>query len=194
MQVHREDKSIHFKIVYHGPALCGKTTNLMEIFNRVRPEQRLSPSVLEIPTKEDKTLTYDIMPLTMGNIKGYTPVFSIYTVPGQVYYKNSRRMILQDVDGVVFVADSQPEMREANIEILKELNDYLKEQNSSDTVQVFQFNKRDLSDVMDVETMKRDLIGAGGAPYFEAAAIEGDGVMETLQTILKLTVANHYPK
>lgn len=192
MQIHREDKTIHLKIVYHGVGLGGKTTNLHQIFNRVRPEQKLSQEIMEIPTQEDKTLTFDIMPLTIGSIRGYTAQFSFYTVPGQVHYINSRRLILEDVDGVVFVADSQPAMREENKRMLAELKGFLKQMNYSDVALALQFNKRDLPNVMSVELMAQDLL-ENDEPYFEASAISGTGVMETMQTIVQMTIANHYP-
>lgn len=188
MIYNRSDKTIQFKIVYHGPGLCGKTTNLQQIFTRVRPDQKLSQSIMEIPTQEDKTLSFDLMPLSIGSIKGYTATFSFYTVPGQVHYQTSRKLILEDVDGVVFVADSQRQLRNENIRMLEELK---KTVNNPELPLVFQFNKRDLPDIMDIETMKEDLLEEG-EPYYEAVAIKGIGIMETYQTIVNLTVSNNY--
>jgi signal recognition particle receptor subunit beta len=199
MFVNRQDGSIHLKIVYHGAGLCGKTTNLQEIFKRTRAEQKLSQSIMEIPTKEDKTLSYDIMPLTTQNkIRGLTPVFSFWTVPGQVHYKSSRKLILEDVDGIVFVADSQSSQRNGNILMLAEMKAILEELNTAKKLDlenialVFQFNKRDLPGIMDAETLKQDL-GIMDEPCFEASAINGVGVMETMQTIVQMTISNNYP-
>ena len=194
MEINYGDKSILFKVVYHGPGLCGKTTNLQEIFRRSRPEQRLSQSILEIPTTEDKTLTFDLLPMNIGQIRGLTATFSFYTVPGQVHYKKSRELILQGVDGVVFVADSQPEMRDENIRMLGELKGYLHTMNLPDTPIVTQFNKRDLPGVMDVGLMKKDLLEKVDDLYYEAIALDGTGVMETMETVVRLAVAQyHYP-
>lgn len=192
MEINRQDKTVHFKIVYHGVGLGGKTTNLHSIFERVRPEQKLSQEIMEIPTQEDKTLSFDIMPLTIGSIRGYTALFSFYTVPGQVHYKNSRKLILEGVDGVVFVADSQVMMREENKRMLAELKDFLKERNYKDVCLALQFNKRDLPGIMDVEMMTQDLL-ENDEPFFEASAVNGTGVMETMQTIVQMSISSHYP-
>ena len=192
MEINRGDKSILFKIVYHGPGLCGKTTNLQEIFRRSHAEQRLSDSIVEIPTMEDKTLTFDLLPLNIGKIRGYTATFSFYTVPGQVHYQKSRQLILEGVDGVVFVADSQASMRDENIRMLGELKEYLRAMNLENTPLVTQFNKRDLPSVMDVGIMKQDLLADGDGTYFEAIALDGTGVMETMETIIRLAVAQHH--
>lgn len=190
MKIFHEDKAAHFKIVYHGVGLGGKTTNLHQIFSRLKPEQKLSQSIMEVPTTEDKTLTFDCMPLTIGKIGMYQVVLKFYTVPGQVHYEKSRKLILDDVDGVVFVADSQPELRNENVRMLGELQDTLKAQNSNnDVVTVLQLNKRDLPDVMSVEQMLSDLQKDDEA-YYEASAINGTGVMETMQTIVQMVIAN----
>ena len=188
MIYNRDNKTIQFKIVYHGPGLCGKTTNLHQIFARVRPDQKISQEIMEIPTQEDKTLSFDLIPLSIGSIKGYTATFSFYTVPGQVHYQTSRKLILEDVDGVVFVADSQKQIRDENIRMLDELRKIV---NNPELPLVFQFNKRDLPDVMDVETMQADLIDED-QPFYEAVATQGIGIMETFQTIVRLTVSNNY--
>lgn len=188
MNYNRDNKTIHVKIVYHGPGLCGKTTNLQQIFARVRPDQKLSQAIMEIPTQEDKTLSFDLMPLSIGSIKGYTATFSFYTVPGQVHYQTSRKLILEDVDGVVFVADSQRQLRDENLRMLDELKKTI---NNPEVPIVFQFNKRDLPDIMDVETMKADLLEEN-EPYYEAIATHGEGIIETYQTIVNLTVTNNY--
>ena len=190
MQIFHADKTAHFKIVYHGAGLGGKTTNMHQIFSRLKPEQRLSQNVIEVPTQQDKTLTFDFMPLTIGKIGMYEVVLKFYTVPGQVHYENSRKLILDDVDGVVFVADSQPELRNENIRMLNELQESLKAQNSdNEVVTILQLNKRDLPDVMDVEQMLSGLQKNDEA-YYEASAINGNGVMETMQTIVQMVISN----
>lgn len=190
MQIFHDDKTAHFKIVYHGAGLCGKTTNMHQIFTRLKPEQKLSQKIMEVPTQQDKTLTFDFMPLTIGKIGMYDVVLKFYTVPGQVHYENSRKLILDDVDGVVFVADSQPELRNENIRMLAELQETLKAQDSeNDVVTILQLNKRDLPDVMDVEMMLSDLQKNDEA-YYEASALTGTGVMETMQTIVQMVIAN----
>jgi signal recognition particle receptor subunit beta len=190
METLQNEKSVLFKIVYYGPGLCGKTTNLQQIFARLKPEQKLTQSIIEIPTQTDQTLSFDFMPLSVGKIGSYTVKLSFYTVPGQVHYQASRKLILQDADGVVFVADSQPAIRQQNRQTLSEMKNYLKAQNLGEIPMVLQFNKRDLTNVMSVEEMARDLQGEREAPWFEAAAIEGIGVMETMQTIIRMTVAS----
>ena len=189
MEIIRDEKAVLFKIVYYGPGLCGKTTNLQQIFEKLKPEQRLTQEIMTIPTQTDKTLTFDFMPLTIGKLGSYTVKLSFYTVPGQVHYQASRKIILQDVDGLVFVADSQVSMREENVKTLREMKEFLHAQGSENIPLVLQLNKRDLSGVMTVDAMLRDLQN-GDEPFFAAAAIDGEGVMETMQTVVRMTVAN----
>ncbi len=189
MRIFQNEKTVIFKIVYYGPGLCGKTTNLQQVFARLQPEQKLSPEIIEIPTQTDKTLTFDFLPLTVGKIGAFKVKFSFYTVPGQVHYQASRKLILQDVDGLVFVADSQNEMRDENIRTLEEMNGFLKAQRLEDVPVVLQFNKRDLSNVMTVQEMAKDL-QLHDEPWFQASALTGEGVMETMRTISRITVAN----
>lgn len=192
MEIFQNEKAVLFKIVYYGPGLCGKTTNLQQVFRRLQPEQRLSDEIMEIPTQTDKTLTFDFMPLTIGKLGVYTVKLSFYTVPGQVHYQASRKLILQDVDGLVFVADSQAAMRDENIRTLSEMNDFLKAQGSENIPLVLQFNKRDLHETMNVQELAKDL-QQNDEPWFEASALTGEGVMETMQTIVRMTVANANP-
>lgn len=190
MRLFREDKQAHFKIVYHGAGLCGKTTNMHQIFRRLQPEQKLTPEIVEIPTQQDKTLSFDFMPLSIGKIGAYAAVFEFYTVPGQVHYQSSRKLILDGVDGVVFVADSQNQMKEENIRMLEELKSYLRVIKPNEEIPIaLQFNKRDLFNVMPVEMMLDDL-QEKDEPWFEGSALSGEGVMETMQTIVRMVLAN----
>lgn len=193
MEIRHKERTIILKVVYYGPALCGKTTNLKQSFDRLKPEQKLSAEILEIPTEVDKTLRYDFMPLTIGKIAGYKAKFMVYTVPGQVHYEASRKLILKNVDGIVFVADSQKGMGDENLLSLMELTDHLKEQKKrlyDDVSLVLQFNKQDVPDAMPVEMMAQSLQQRDDTPWFAACALDGTGVMETFQTIVKMTVAN----
>lgn len=153
---------------------------------------------MEIQTQEDRTLSYDNVPLTtQRKIGGYTPVFFFYTVPGQVRYKNSRKLIFDDVNGIVSAADSQKEMREKDIWMLAELNETLKELSVlnkvtlEDIALVLQFNKRYLPDAINADAMLLDLVKAE-EPIFEASVINGEGVMETMQTIVQMAIENYY--
>lgn len=186
MEFFREEKVVLFRVVYYGPGLCGKTTNLNQIFSRLMPEEKLSQEILEIPTQTDKTLMFECLPMAAGTISGNTVKVMLNTVPGQVHYQASRKLILKGADGVVFVADSQRSMQEQNQISLSEMKIYMKSLNLEKKPIVLQYNKQDLPDAMDVEEMDRDLQGEVESPSFAASAISGTGVMETMNTILKM--------
>lgn len=175
------------KIVYYGPGLCGKTTNLQVIYKKTSPKSRGEMVCLE--TETDRTLFFDLLPIDVGVIGGFKTRFQLYTVPGQVFYNSTRKLVLRGVDGIVFVADSQIPMEETNMESFRNLRENLLEHNLDiDTIPlVFQFNKRDLTNIMPVEKMNRDL-NRTGLPFYEAAALQGLGVFETLKGISKATL------
>lgn len=175
------------KIVYYGPGLCGKTTNLQYIYNKTSPKSR--GEMVSLETESDRTLFFDLLPLEVGVIAGFRTRFQLYTVPGQVFYGKTRRMVLKGVDGVVFVADSQIPVREANIESLRDLEKNLQEMgiNLKDIPMVFQYNKRDLSNLLPIEQLEADL-NPLHRPSFEASAVNGTGVFETLKGISRLTL------
>ena len=173
------------KIVYYGPGLCGKTTNLQYIFQKTAPEAR--GKMISLATETERTLFFDFLPLALGEIRGFKTRFHLYTVPGQVFYDASRKLILKGVDGVVFVADSQEERLDANIESLENLKDNLEEQGYQleQLPYVIQYNKRDLPNTTPVNEL-RELLNTGMVPEFEACAQSGTGVFETLKGVAKL--------
>ena len=177
-------REINCKIVYYGPGLCGKTTNLQYIYERTNPEAK--GKMISLATETDRTLFFDFLPLALGEIRGFKTRFYLYTVPGQVFYDASRKLILKGVDGVVFVADSQVERMEANIESLENLRQNLTEQGYDlDKIScVVQYNKRDLPNAADLDEMKR-LLNPKGMPDFEACATSGKGVFETLKAVAR---------
>ncbi len=178
-------REINCKIVYYGPGLCGKTTNLQFIYNKTAADAK--GKMISLATETERTLFFDFLPLALGEIKGFKTRFHLYTVPGQVFYDASRKLILKGVDGVVFVADSQEERIDANIESLDNLNINLQEQgyDLNRIPYVIQYNKRDLSNIVTVEELRSEL-NPTGVPDFEACATTGDGVFETLKAIAKL--------
>ncbi len=177
-------REINCKVVYYGPGLCGKTTNLQFIHQNL-PET-VKGKMLSLATKTDRTLFFDFLPLALGQIRGFKTRFHLYTVPGQVFYDASRKLILKGVDGVVFVADSQVERMEANLESLDNLKINLGEQGYElDKIPyVMQYNKRDLPNAAPLEEMQR-LLNPTGAVEFEACAMSGKGVFETLKAVAK---------
>ena len=177
------------KIVYYGPGLCGKTSNLQWI--HLKTAGRSRGEMLSLETETDRTLFFDLLPLDVGVIGGMKVRLQLYTVPGQVFYNATRRLVLKGVDAVVFVADSQLAAREANRESLVNLEANLAELGlSMDSVPVvFQYNKRDIRNIIPVETLQEDL-NPSGAPFFEAAAVHGLGVFETLKVVARLALAN----
>jgi signal recognition particle receptor subunit beta len=184
-QLNRSAREIMAKIVYYGPGLCGKTTNLEQIHNRVSPGER--GKLVSLATEQERTLFFDFMPVKAGKIGGFQLKFQLYTVPGQVYYNASRRLVLQGVDGVVFVADSDPDRLDANIESLRNLYENLKAHGVNvDTLPiVFQYNKRDLPNALPSENLQAAL-NYDEAPAFQAIASKGVGVFETLGEVMSL--------
>jgi len=177
-------REINCKIVYYGPGLCGKTTNLQYIYDSTSPQAK--GKLISLATETDRTLFFDFMPLELGTVRGFKTRFHLYTVPGQVYYDASRKLILKGVDGVVFVADSQEERMDANVESLENLQDNLKTQ-GYDLMQlpyVLQLNKRDLPSAVPVEELTSELLKKG-EPVFEAIASDGTGVFDTLKAVAK---------
>ncbi len=180
-------QEINLKIVFYGPGMSGKTTNLEFIHSKLDPS--LAGELVSLKTKEDRTIFFDFMQIEVGRIKGKKPKFNLYTVPGQVYYASSRKVILNGVDGLVFVADSQPHRMEANIETLLDLENNLKQdgQNLEEFPWVIQYNKRDLPGVESVEMLQKKL-NFFDVPYFEAIAVRGEGVFNTLKSIINNVV------
>jgi signal recognition particle receptor subunit beta len=177
-------KEINCKIVYYGPGLGGKTTNLQYIYNKTAPDRK--GKMISLATEADRTLFFDFLPLDLGSIRGFTTRFHLYTVPGQVFYDASRKLILKGVDGVVFVADSQRERMEANVESIRNLEANL-EEHGFDLMSVpfaLQFNKRDLPNAMPVEEMYR-MLNYKREPTFEAVAPQGVGIFDTLKAVAK---------
>jgi mutual gliding-motility protein MglA len=182
--INYSSREINCKIVYYGPGLCGKTTNLQWIYSKTNPD--LKGKMISLATETERTLFFDFLPLALGEIRGFKTRFHLYTVPGQVFYDASRKLILKGVDGVVFVADSQIERMEANVESLENLRLNLAEQGShlDKTPYVIQYNKRDLPNAAPLDEMK-SLLNPGGAPEFEACATDGKGVFETLKAVAR---------
>ena len=177
-------KEINCKIVYYRPGRAGKTTNLQHIFTKTAPERK--GKMISLATEADRTLFFDFLPLDLGTIRGFTTRFHLYTVPGQVFYDASRKLILKGVDGVVFVADSQRERMEANVESIRNLEANLKEHgfDLSAIPYALQFNKRDLPNVMPVDEMYR-MLNFKREPTFEGIAPQGVGVFDTLKAVAK---------
>ena len=177
-------REINCKIVYYGPGLCGKTTNLQYIYDSTAPQAK--GKLISLATETDRTLFFDFMPLELGTVRGFKTRFHLYTVPGQVYYDASRKLILKGVDGVVFVADSQEERMDANIEALYNLEENLQTQgfNLMELPYVLQLNKRDLPNVIPVDELTAEL-QKKGEPTFEAVATNGEGVFDTLKAVAK---------
>jgi mutual gliding-motility protein MglA len=182
--INYSSREINCKIVYYGPGLCGKTTNLQHIYQKTNPD--VKGKMISLATETERTLFFDFLPLALGEIRGFKTRFHLYTVPGQVFYDASRKLILKGVDGVVFVADSQIERMEANIESLDNLKVNLKEQGYSleKIPYVVQYNKRDLPNAAPLAELRR-LLNSQGAPEFEACASTGQGVFETLKAVAK---------
>jgi len=180
-------REINCKIVYYGPGLGGKTTNLLHIYKKTNPEAK--GKMISLATESERTLFFDFLPLALGVIKGFKVRFHLYTVPGQIFYDASRKLILRGVDGVVFVGDSQVERMEANLESMDNLNKNLKEQGYQldNLPYTIQYNKRDLPNVVSLEELNRAL-NPKGVPFFEGVAYQGKGVFETLKEIAKQVI------
>ncbi|MBZ5502912.1 MAG: gliding-motility protein MglA [Acidobacteriia bacterium] len=181
-------REINCKLVYYGPGLGGKTANLQWIFEHTGTSQK--GKMVSLATESDRTLFFDFLPLDLGSVRGFKTRFHLYTVPGQVFYEASRRLILKGADGVVFVADSQAERLDANLETLDNLREHLKDHNLDfNTIPyVLQLNKRDLPNVLSVEELTQQL-SVKGEPVMEAVAFRGEGVFETLKEVAKLVLA-----
>ncbi|HDS74007.1 MAG TPA: gliding-motility protein MglA [Firmicutes bacterium] len=182
------NKEISCKIVYYGPGLCGKTTNL-ELIHRDVPGQSKT-NLVSLATEKDRTLFFDFLPVTLGEIKGFKIKFQLYTVPGQVYYNATRKLVLSGVDGVVFVADSQRSKFRENVDMMENLRENLLEYriNLDELPLVLQYNKRDLPDIVPVSEL-RQALNTRGIPEFEAVAVQGKGVRETLRSIATETLS-----
>jgi len=180
-------REINCKLVYYGPGLGGKTTNIKFVYEKTNPNAK--GKLISLATETDRTLFFDFLPLDLGEIRGFRTRFHLYTVPGQVFYDASRKLILKGCDGVVFVGDSQAARMDANVESLKNLELNLKEQgyDIKTIPYVLQFNKRDLPTATPFEDMKKRL-HYKGEPIFEAIANQGTGVFETLKTLAKMVL------
>ncbi len=185
--VNYSSREINCKIVYYGPGLCGKTTNLQYIHKRMDPESR--GKMISLATETERTLFFDFLPLSMGEVRGFKTRFHLYTVPGQVFYDASRRLILRGVDGVVFCADSQLTRMDANVESLENLRINLREQgyDPERIPLVMQYNKRDVNGVASVSELHA-LLNYRNVPEFESSALTGVGVFETLKAVIKLVL------
>src|SRR5712691_3930256 len=181
------------KIVYYGPGLCGKTTNLMVIFDKLDPKQK--GKMLSLATKTDRTLFFDLLPVDIGKVGAFNLKIQLYTVPGQVFYNETRKLVLKGADAVVFVSDSQPSMVDSTRESFANLMENLEQNNidPNDTPIVIQFNKSDIPGVLSIEQLQETL-NFEGYPYTEAAAIKGEGVMETFHLISKITAKHLYAR
>jgi mutual gliding-motility protein MglA len=180
-------REINCKIVYYGTGLGGKTTNLEYIYSRVNPETK--GKMISLATESERTLFFDFLPVDLGSIRGFKTRFHLYTVPGQVYYNASRKLILKGVDGVVFVGDSQVERLDANIESMHNLYDNLAQYglDLQELPYVIQYNKRDLPNTATIEELEENL-NPTGVPYFEAVSTRGIGVFDTLKAVSKQVI------
>ncbi|MCK4890070.1 MAG: GTPase domain-containing protein, partial [Candidatus Aminicenantes bacterium] len=177
MFINHSSKEVTAKIVYYGTGLSGKTTNLQYIFSITNPQSR--GELVSVETEIERTLFFDLLPINVGLIKGYFTKFQLYTVPGQIFYNSTRKMVLKGADGIVFVADSQEAMEDANIESFDNLKVNLAEDNNelASVPLVFQYNKRDLKNSSSLERMN-EILNPNGYPYFEAISTVGTGVVE----------------
>jgi signal recognition particle receptor subunit beta len=182
-------KEVNCKIVYYGPGLGGKTTNIQYVYQKTSGDSK--GNMITLSTENERTLFFDFLPLDLGEIRGFKTRFHLYTVPGQVFYEASRKLILRGVDGIVFVADSQVERMESNIESLQSLEKNLLEQgyDVEKLPIVMQWNKRDLPNTTSIADLHKAL-NKWNVPEFEASAVKGTGVFDTLKTISKLVLMN----
>ena len=185
--INYSSREINCKIVYYGPGLCGKTTNLQYIYNKTNPEAK--GKMISLATETERTLFFDFLPLSLGEIRSFRTRFHLYTVPGQVFYDASRKLILKGVDGVCFVGDSQMERMEANIESLDNLRTNLAEQgyDLDKLPYVVQYNKRDLPNATPLGELE-EVLNPTKVPQFEAIATKGNGVFDTLKAVAKLVL------
>lgn len=189
MYINWQQRQLRLKIVYYGPAMSGKTTNLEQIHSRIDPNNR--SNLVSLKTTEDRTLYFDFMQFELGKICGLIPSIQLYTVPGQAYYYASRKLVFRGVDGVVFVVDSDAKRIQDNLESWKDMSAYLK--NSGRTKKnlpvVIQYNKRDLYNAIPVEVLRKNL-GTENYPQFEAVAYHGQGVFDTLKSIVNNVIVH----
>jgi mutual gliding-motility protein MglA len=180
-------REINCKIVYYGPGLCGKTTNLEWVYRKVNPATR--GKMISLATENDRTLFFDFLPVDLGTIRGFKTRFHLYTVPGQVYYNASRRLILKGVDGIVFVADSQAERMDANLASMQNLYENLTNYGyeASNLPMVLQYNKRDLPSSISTDELRAQL-NPGGLEEYDAVATRGEGVFDTLRAVSKRVI------
>lgn len=180
-------REINCKVVYYGSGLGGKTTNLEYVYSRVNPDAK--GKMISLATETEQTLFFDFLPIDLNEIQSFKTRFHLYTVPGQVYYNASRRLILKGVDGLIFVADSQRSRLEANIEAMHNLYENMESYgyDIESIPFVLQYNKRDLPDIMGPEEL-RSVLNPMGVPDFEGVAIEGEGVFPTLSAVSKMVV------
>jgi len=185
--INYSSREINCKIVYYGPGLCGKTTNLQYIYTKTNPDAK--GKMISLATETERTLFFDFLPLSLGEIRGFRTRFHLYTVPGQVFYDASRKLILKGVDGVVYVGDSQLERMEANIESLDNLRTNLQEQgyDLDKLPYVVQYNKRDLPNASPLDQLE-EALNPTKVPAFEAVATKGVGVFDTLKAVAKLVL------
>src|SRR4030043_706272 len=181
------DKEVNLKIIYYGTGLCGKTTNLRVMFSTISPERR--GKMMSLATELDQTLFFDFLPVDLGTLKGWKLRHHLYTVPGQIYYNVSRRLVLKNVDGLIFVVDSQEERLDENIESYNNLIDNLKsyDLDLKDLPMVIQYNKRDLPNIMPISDLQLYL-NREGYTYFESVAVKGIGAFDTLKPVCKKTL------
>ena len=181
-------KEINFKIVYYGPGLSGKTTNLKYVYSKI-PEERKG-ELVTLATEDERTLFFDFLPVDLGEVKGFKTRFHLYTVPGQIFYNASRKLILRGVDGIVFVADSAPNRLRANAESMRNLRENLAEYELTldEIPLVLQVNKRDLPDALPVEMVRAVVDPEGRYPVYEAVAIKGVGVFEPLREVSRMVL------
>lgn len=186
--INYSDRELAFKIVYFGPGMGGKTTNLMRVFASLRANTR--SEMVTLDTAGERTLFFDFLPLELGTVGGFSLRFNLFTVPGQIHYEASRKLILDGADGVVFVADSQPHMLEGNVEsyrgMVANLTDYGKDLSTFPVV--LQYNKRDCENPLPRGCLERELGIPASVPVFEAVATEGTGVMDTVREVAKIIV------
>jgi hypothetical protein len=192
--INLKDKLIQAKIVYYGPGRGGKTANLEYIYGKCRDQ--VQSEMVTVKTQEDRTLFFDFFPFDIGKIMGFNVKIQLYTVPGQVKYNSTRRLVLKGVDGVVFVADSQQDKQDRNLQALKNLHENLDiyQKDIFKIPLVIQYNKRDLAQqgvqIMDVETMERELNGQLKVPSFSASAVTGENIIPTFKRVILLTMAS----
>lgn len=185
--INYSSREINCKIVYYGPGLGGKTTNLNFIYGRIRPDAK--GKMISLATETERTLFFDFLPLSLGDIKGFKTRFHLYTVPGQIFYDASRKLILKGVDGIVFVADSQMERLDANLESYDNMKENLNEQgyDLAKIPYVMQYNKRDLPNAVPIKELK-EMLNGNGALDFESIANKGVGVFDTLKSVVKMVL------